>query len=190
MLGFELQVVEAAQYLEARQHAIDAVEPPAGGLRVQMAAGHHRWQRVVAAGATGKDVAHLVDPDAATGLLAPAHEDIPPLPVQIGQRQAAVPSLLRRADPGHLHQAVPQPFSVDPQVAAGKRLSHAVPHLPDVSVAAHAPPRSKSIRRLRIALKLSWQITRWDDSGNGTIEASPKGRIKETEGEGGQDPSC
>ena len=44
---------------------------------------------VVAAGTAREDVAHAVDGNRAAGLLRPGHEQVAPLAVEVGQRQAA-----------------------------------------------------------------------------------------------------
>ena len=67
-------------------------------------------------GAAGKDIAHLVDTDRATGFLAPLDEQIAAFLVEIGQRQAAAATLGRCADLCHFHQASPKAFGIDLQV--------------------------------------------------------------------------
>ena len=78
-----------------------------------MAAGHHRWQVRVAAGAAGEDVADGVDADGATGLLAPVDENVPGLAVEVGQGQATDAALDRGAELGQVHERLPQAVAVD-----------------------------------------------------------------------------
>ena len=54
-------VVEAAADFERRHHAVAAIEAPARGLGVEMAAAHHRRGSGILAGTAGEDVAHAVD---------------------------------------------------------------------------------------------------------------------------------
>src|SRR3546814_4411820 len=49
-------------------------------------------------------------------LLAPAHEEVAPLAVEVAEREAAVAAGHARADLRHLHQAVPQTVAVHLQV--------------------------------------------------------------------------
>src|SRR3546814_4284358 len=91
-------VVQGADDLEAGQHAEHAAELAAGRLGVEVAAGGDRRQRRVAARAPGEDVAHPVDGDGAAGLLAPAHEEVAPLAVEVAEREAAVAAGHARAD--------------------------------------------------------------------------------------------
>ena len=58
-----------------------------------MAAGHDRRQVRVAASAARKDVADLVDPDGAAGLLAPANEQPARLAVEVAGRETAYTAL-------------------------------------------------------------------------------------------------
>ena len=111
--GFVAKIVQRPHDFQPRQYTEDSIEPTAGWLGIQVATGDHRGQVVVAPRAAGENVAHLVDPDAATGALAPLHEEIPALFVEIGQRQAAAAAFFGGSDLGHLHQAVPKPLAVD-----------------------------------------------------------------------------
>ena len=80
------------QHLYTSQYAEAAVELAAGGLGVDMAAGHHRRQGGVAPWAAGEDIADAIDRHGAAGLLAPAHEQVAGLAVEVGQGQAADPA--------------------------------------------------------------------------------------------------
>ncbi|MNX90098.1 hypothetical protein D3C86_1221330 [compost metagenome] len=111
--GFDVQVVERAQHFDASEHAETAVKLAAGGLGVDVAAGHDRWQVRIAARTAGENVAHGVDADGASGLLTPVDEDVPRLTVEIGQGQATDASLDRGAELGQLHERLPQAIAVD-----------------------------------------------------------------------------
>jgi hypothetical protein len=60
-----------------------AIEPAAGRLGVEMAAGQDRRQARVASGPAREDVADLVDPDRTAGRLAPADEEAAGLAVEV-----------------------------------------------------------------------------------------------------------
>ncbi|MNF89318.1 hypothetical protein D3C84_718360 [compost metagenome] len=131
-LGLDLEVVERAHHFQARQHAEAAVELAAGGLGVDVAAGHHRRQLRVAPSAPGKDIAHPIDADAAPGLLGPLHEQIAGLSVEVGQRQPADPALDRSAEAGQVHQRRPQAVTVDVPLGGLQNLvccAHVVLHV-------------------------------------------------------------
>ena len=108
-LGPDVEVVERAHDFERAEHAERAVELAAGRLGVEMAAHHHRSERVVLARAPGEHVAHLVDLDRAAGRFAPGAEQLAGLLVEIGQRQALAAAFRRGADFRHLHQGIPEP---------------------------------------------------------------------------------
>src|SRR5205823_12873272 len=97
--------------------AIGAVELAAGRLGVEVAAGDDRRQVWVAPRAAGKDVADLVNGDAAAGFLAPADKEAARRGVEIAGGEAADATLLGRADLGQLHQARPQALAVYREVA-------------------------------------------------------------------------
>src|SRR5207249_9030975 len=88
-LGLVAEVVQGTHQLEPGHHAISAVEPAAGRLRVEMAAGHDRRQIRIAAGPARENVADPVDRDRAAGLLAPADEEAPRLAVEIAGGEPA-----------------------------------------------------------------------------------------------------
>ena len=127
-VGLVVEVVEGADHFEAREHAIDAVVLATRRLAVDVAAGHHRGQRVVLAGAAGEDVAHRVDADGAAGLFAPLDEEIARRLVHVGEREPADAALLRRPDLCHLHEARPQAIAIDLDV----------PHRPAPSLSSTA----------------------------------------------------
>ena len=100
-LGDVARIVQHAQHLEPRHHAIGAVELAAGRLGVEMRAGHHRRLGRIAALAAGEDVAELVDLDGAARRLGPAHEEVAALAgrgrsARCGRRR---PSPCRRSRP-------------------------------------------------------------------------------------------
>ena len=113
--GLDARIVQAAQHFQARQHAVVAIELAAGRLSVDVAAGDDGWQRVVATRTARKNVADRVDTHAATGRLGPAHEQIAPLAIELGERQAAHAAFGRGADARQLHQRVPQALAVHAQ---------------------------------------------------------------------------
>ena len=81
-----------------------------------MAAGHHGRAFGVASLAAREDVAGLVHPYGAARLLAPAHEEIPAVPVEIGEGETTHPALLGGADLRKLHEAFPQSRAVNLEV--------------------------------------------------------------------------
>ena len=115
--GFHAEIIEGADHLQPGHHAEAAVELAAGGLGVDMAAGHHWRQLGVAPGAAGEDVADRVDAHRATGCFAPLHEQVAGLAIKIGQRQAAYAALGRGAEAGQIHQRLPQAVAVDVALA-------------------------------------------------------------------------
>src|SRR5580704_10903865 len=139
-LGLVSEVVEGAQHFEGGHHTVGAVELAAGRLRVEVAASHDGRQARVPAGPAREDVADPIDPDGAASLLAPTDEEPAGLAVEVAGGEPAHPALRRRADLRQLHQARPQPLSVDlqvPHLASGS----AIP----VSVYSSHPRRPVSI---------------------------------------------
>jgi hypothetical protein len=103
----DLEIVERADDFQSAEHAEHAVVFTAGRLGVEMAADHDRRQMVLDAGTAGEHIAHLVDLDRATFLLAPGGEEVASLFVEIGEGEALAAAFGRRADLGHFHQSVP-----------------------------------------------------------------------------------
>ena len=101
-------VVERAHDLEAAEHAEDAVVAAAGDLGVEVAADHHRRQRVVAARPAREDVAHAVDGDRATGRLAPSDEQVAHLLVGVVERESSQATGPARPDLGRIHECPPR----------------------------------------------------------------------------------
>ena len=125
MLGADVEIVERAHHLQRRHHAERAVELAACRLRIEVAADHHRRQRVVRPRTGARTSSPCASTgDAAAGFAAPRREQIAALPVEVGQRQPVDAALRRGADLRHLHQARPEPLAVDAQVRLG---SHACP---------------------------------------------------------------
>ncbi|MNQ66851.1 hypothetical protein D3C85_813530 [compost metagenome] len=116
-LGLHAQVIQGAQHLQAGQHAEAAVEFAAGGLGVDMAAGHHRRQGGITSGTAGEDITHRVDSHRAAGLFAPAHEQVAGLAIQVAQGQTTDSALDGGTELGQFHQRLPQAFAVDVRVA-------------------------------------------------------------------------
>src|SRR5271165_5362441 len=94
-----------------------------------MAAGHDRREVRVAPLAPRENIADLVDPDSAAGLLAPADEQPARLAVEIARREPAYPALRGRTDLRQFHKARPQPLAIDLQVPhSALSLRSAPPH--------------------------------------------------------------
>ena len=55
--GLDTLVVEAADHLQASQHPVDTIEAPALGLRVEVAADHHRRRVLIRSGTPGEQIA-------------------------------------------------------------------------------------------------------------------------------------
>ena len=129
-LGAIAGTVQRAQHLKARQHPKDAVEPAAGRLGVQMAAHGDGGQVGFRAGTGRKHVADLVhDHGHAKGGALPG-QPVPHAAVVVRQRQPGDAAIGRAADPRGFHQAVPQPFCVDPQIGPqiGPRIGPQIGH--------------------------------------------------------------
>ncbi len=112
-LRLQLQVIECADHFQPGHHPVAAVELAAGRLGVDMAAGHDRGQGGVTPGAACKDIPDGVDTDAAPGRLAPVHEQVAGLAVEVGERQAAHAAFDGGAELGEVHQRLPQAVAVD-----------------------------------------------------------------------------
>ena len=103
-LGLDVEVIEGTQHFDPGQHAETAIKLAARRLSVDVAAGHH-WRQVrIKPRSTGKDIAHGIDADGATGVFAPAYKDVPGLTVEVGQGQAAHAAFDRGAQLGQFHQ--------------------------------------------------------------------------------------
>ena len=110
-------VVEGADDLQPGEHPVSPVEFAAGGLGIEMAAGHHGRQGRVGTGAAREDVTHLIHLDRAAGFLCPAHEQVAALAVHVAQGHAADAAARRGADARQGHQRFPQAGAVNPQVS-------------------------------------------------------------------------
>ena len=118
-------VVERADRLERAENAQLAVVLAAGGDGIRMRA-HEDGRERLRARAETEDVAHLVHADLEPRAAHPAHEEVAPVPVLIGQRQAseAAPGSLADAAEG-LH-ALFESLPVDPHRALLRRRREAV----------------------------------------------------------------
>ncbi|CPK83082.1 Uncharacterised protein [Bordetella pertussis] len=112
-VGLHAVVIEGAHDFQSGQHAVAAVELAAGGLGVDVAAGHDRRARRIASGAAREDIADLVHAHGQARVAHPAGDQVAALAVERGQRQAAIAALGRGADARQVHQRLPQPLSVD-----------------------------------------------------------------------------
>jgi hypothetical protein len=119
MLRLDPEIVERADDLQPAEDAEDPVVFPARGLGVEMRAHVDRKRIGIRPLAAREHVAHLVDAHGHAGLGAPALEQVTPLAVLVGERLAVVAARDAGADPGHLHERVPQPLAIDLQVFAG-----------------------------------------------------------------------
>ena len=118
-LGGDAEVVQAADHLQARQHAQRPVEFATARLAVEVAAEQHRQSVGIAAGTAGEHVADRIDTHGEAGGLALGAEAVAAALVHVGERQAAHAALRRGADLRHRHQQVPQPLAVDALVGLG-----------------------------------------------------------------------
>jgi hypothetical protein len=114
-LGHDAVIGERADHLEPREHAVVAVELAAGGLRVDVRAGHHRRKFRPPAVAAHEDVADAVDGDRHARLARAGDEPVTPLAVEIGERKPGHAAFGRGADLRQIHQRTPQPLPVDAQ---------------------------------------------------------------------------
>ena len=116
------EVVHRPHHLERPEHAQHPVVLAPGRLGVEVAADIDR-QRVRILARPGREHRpHRVDAERQPRRVAPAPEQRPPLGVGVGQRLAVVAPRDPRPDLRHLHDRVPEPGAVDPQVLA--RCSH------------------------------------------------------------------
>ena len=108
-------VVEAADDLQASQHAVHPIEASAFGLGIQVAAHHHRGGVIVGARAAGEQVADGIHAQRQAGCFTPVAEQLTTGLVFSAQRQAAAATACGRADLGHVHQATPQALAINLQ---------------------------------------------------------------------------
>ena len=84
--------------------------------------GHHRRRGRVRPGTGSDDVADRIDPDVESEVGHPADDEVAALPVGVGEREPRVAALpVRTGDRADLAQCLdarPEPFAVDPQLAA------------------------------------------------------------------------
>ena len=112
MRSLDAPVVQRTHDLERGKHAVVAIEFPAGGLGIDVAAGHHWRQVVLASRATRKNIADGVDADGAAGGPQPAANEIAALAVPVGQRNAAHAAFRGGADSREIHERLPEALAV------------------------------------------------------------------------------
>jgi len=117
--GFDAMVVEASHHFQTSQHAVIAIELAAGGLGVDVAAGHDGRQIGVAPRAAHEHIANLVHRHRHARFAAPLGDQVAPLAVQVAQGQAAHPAFGGGANLGQRHQGVPQSLVIDAQIGQG-----------------------------------------------------------------------
>ena len=125
MLGAHAGLAQRLQHLQPRQHAVVAVVASAGAHRVGVRARHHRRRIGPPAGLHAEDVADGVDGDRQTELAHPAHDQIAPLAVGVGQGQAAAPAAV---DGPHLRQGVEPPHQARGVDAQRRDVRHRSAH--------------------------------------------------------------
>ncbi len=117
--GLHAVLLEGLDDLEPGQHAQVAVEAAPGGDGVDVRAGHHGCGGGVGALAGGDDVADRVDRDVEPEIPHPADDEVAPVAVGIGEREAGRAVLavgsLDRPDLAERHDARPQAVTVDAQ---------------------------------------------------------------------------
>jgi hypothetical protein len=112
----QLSVVQAANHLQAGEHANDAVVAPAVHLRIEMAADGDRRQAGVLALPSCKYVPDCVHGQGAAGLAAPGDELVAHLAIGVGKRDAGETAGAADADPGGALDRAPVALGVDRQI--------------------------------------------------------------------------
>ena len=106
-------------HLEAGEDAEVAVEAASRGDRVDVGSDHHGAGGGIRAGVRRDDVADAVDRHGHPEIVHPRHDEVPPGPVLISQRQTADTPLpvrtVHRTDLSERLEPGPQPITVDPQ---------------------------------------------------------------------------
>ena len=113
-------VADRPDHLQPRQYAKHAVVFAPRWLRIQVAADINRIQVGFRAFKAHEHIAHAVQTHGHSRIFAPPPEQGAAFGIGIGQGLAVVAARHAGADPGHLHQAVPQPFAVDPHIGGRK----------------------------------------------------------------------
>ena len=110
-----------------------------------MATGHDGGT-VTEARIDGDDVADDIHRERQAEVAHPAHHQVAPVAVLVGQGQAAVPAVAGLADLGEGLQAAQEPVDVDPQVTrtAARRIAH-VPMLIDTPGGVNDPTGEPTI---------------------------------------------
>ena len=118
MAGLAAEIIHGSNDLQPAEHAKNAVILPTSGLSVEMASNVDR-QRVRVGSWTGcKHGTQLVDAHGETGFVAPRLEQRAPFGILVGKGLAVIATRHARADPGHVHEALPEPFTVDLEISA------------------------------------------------------------------------
>ena len=117
--GLDFLVVQRANHLDAGEDAVIAIELAARGLRVDVAAARDGRKVRVLSRTAHEHVADLVDRDGEASLLRPRHDEIAPLAIEVGQREAAHATLLRSTDASELHERSPETVTIDAEVRGG-----------------------------------------------------------------------
>ena len=110
--GGDPRLVQRAHDFEPRHDPIGAVELPAGGLRIEMAAHHHGRSARIRSRTARENVADRIHTDRQSRLARPGNELVTPLAVRFGERHAPDASLRRRADRGEIHERAPETLLV------------------------------------------------------------------------------
>ena len=109
-------IIEGLDHFQTGENPEGAIELAPGGNRIEVTAGHHRWQTGIEPCAARKNISHVVDFDTTADLAAPADEQVAPGAILVGQRQPARAAMLPGSDLGHRHDAIPQAFAVDLEI--------------------------------------------------------------------------
>ena len=105
--------VERLDHLEARQHAVVAVESAAGAHRVDVRTAQHGGERCIEAGALADHVADGVDADVETEVLHPRHDEVTAGAVVVGERQARATTVCDGSDLREIREAPHEAVDVD-----------------------------------------------------------------------------
>jgi hypothetical protein len=106
-------VVQGAQGLERAEHPELAIVLPAARHRIRVRAHEHRRPRFRPR-PQAEDVAHLVHRDREARLLHPAHQEVAPAPVVVGQGHSVEAAPRGLADLAERLHALRQPGPIDP----------------------------------------------------------------------------
>jgi hypothetical protein len=121
MPRLDLPVVQRSNGLEGAQHPELPVVLASGGDGVGVRA-HQDGGPAVTTRALAKDVAHLVNGDGEPGLAHPAHEQIAPPPIVIGEGDAVQAALGGGPDATERLHALFEPLAIDAHGPSGPRV--------------------------------------------------------------------